>query len=141
MRKVSVKFLGIASVGIVLGSIFSLALYMMPKASPTGDKSGNTWNQDKSEKAKEYQQILKDQRDEKLRTSLGVDNIEDYLDDMNLLYDLAKEKDKVEEVEEIMSDYEREQVFYEIFLVTGDSELAEKFKEESELNFRFERVI
>lgn len=141
MRKVSVKFLGIASVGIVLGSIFSLALYMMPKASPTGDKSGNTWNQDKSEKAKEYQQILKDQRDEKLRTSLGVDNIEVYLDDMNLLYDLAKEKDKVEEVEEIMSDYEREQVFYEIFLVTGDSELAEKFKEESELNFKFERVI
>ena len=141
MRKVSVKFLGIASVGIVLGSIFSLALYMMPKASPTGDKSGNTWNQDKSEKAKEYQQILKDQRDEKLRTSLGVDNIEAYLDDMNLLYDLAKEKDKVEEVEEIMSDYEREQVFYEIFLVTGDSELAEKFKEESELNFKFERVI
>ncbi len=141
MRKVSVKFLGIASVGIVLGSIFSLALYMMPKASPTGDKSGNTWNQDKSEKAKEYQQILKDQRDEKLRTSLGVDNIEDYMEDMNLLYDLAKEKDKVEEVEEIMSDYEREQVFYEIFLVTGDSELAEKFKEESELNFKFERVI
>ena len=112
MRKVSVKFLGIASVGIVLGSIFSLALYMMPKASPTGDKSGNTWNQDKSEKAKEYQQILKDQRDEKLRASLGVDNIEDYMEDMNLLYDLAKEKDKVEEVEEIMSDYEREQVFY-----------------------------
>lgn len=141
MRKVSVKFLGIASVGIVLGSIFSLALYMMPKASPTGDKSGNTWNQDKSEKAKEYQQILKDQRDEKLRTSLGLDNIEDYMEDMNLLYDLAKEKDKVEEVEEIMSDYEREQVFYEIFLVTGDSELAEKFKEESELNFKFERVI
>lgn len=80
-------------------------------------------------------------RDKKLEEILDVEDISEYMDDMKSLYDLCVERDKVEEVEEIMSDYEGEQVYIELLLLTGDESLAKRYRDDQELKFKFERVV
>ena len=138
MKRVSSKFVKFTSMGIIFSFIFSAFMYISAGANVSNEY---IWTEDSDYKSQKYFEQLTKDRDKKLEEILDVEDISEYMDDMKSLYDLCVERDKVEEVEEIMSDYEIEQVFYEILLVTGDSELAEKFKEESGLNFKFERVI
>lgn len=138
MKRVSSKFLKFTSMGIIFSFIFSAFIYISAGANVSNEY---VWTEDSSYKSQKYaEQLIKD-RDKKLEEILDVEDISKYMDDMKLLYDVSVEKDKVEEVEEIMSDYERNQVYFELLLLTGDEELARKYRDDQELRFEFERVV
>ena len=99
------------------------------------------WTEDSDYKSQKYFEQLTKDRDKKLEEILDVEDISEYMDDMKSLYDLCVERDKVEEVEEIMSDYEGEQVYIELLLLTGDENLAKRYRDDQELKFKFERLV
>lgn len=141
MKRKSLKFLKSVFLGTAFTCAFSTFLYANVKATSVNIENGHVWTEDKDYKSKKYIENLTRDRNKKLNDLFSIQNIEDYVSDMNLLYDLSLSNNKVEEVEKIMSDYEKNQVYYELLLLTGDSDLAEKYRSDTELIFKFERVI
>ena len=138
MKRVSSKFLKFTSMGIIFSFIFSAFMYISAGANVYNEY---IWTEDSDYKSQKYFEQLTKDRDKKLEEILDVEDISEYMDDMKSLYDLCVERDKVEEVEEIMSDYEGEQVYIELLLLTGDENLAKRYRDDQELKFKFERVV
>lgn len=138
MKRVSSKFLKFTSMGIIFSFIFSVFMYISAGANVSNEY---IWTEDSDYKSQKYFEQLTKDRDKKLEEILDVEDISEYMDDMKSLYDLCVERDKVEEVEEIMSDYEGEQVYIELLLLTGDENLAKRYRDDQELKFKFERVV
>ena len=138
MKRVSSKFLKFTSMGIIFSFIFSVFMYISAGANVSNEY---IWTEDSDYKSQKYFEQLTKDRDKKLEEILDVEDISEYMDDMKSLYDLCVERDKVEEVEEIMSDYEGEQVYIELLLLTGDESLAKRYRDDQELKFKFERVV
>lgn len=138
MKRVSSKFLKFTSMGIIFSFIFSAFIYISAGANVSNEY---VWTEDSDYKSQKYFEQLTKDRDKKLEEILDVEDISEYMDDMKSLYDLCVERDKVEEVEEIMSDYEGEQVYIELLLLTGDENLAKRYRDDQELKFKFERVV
>lgn len=121
-------------------SIFVFPIFVNAKLANTNDNKF-LWSESKAQKSQQYIKNLERNRNVKLAKLLGVDSVDEYMKDMDSLYKLSLNLNKVDEVEKIMTEYEKNQVFYELLLVTEDEELAKKYRDDSELNFRFERVI
>lgn len=138
MKRVSSKFLKFTSMGIIFSFIFSAFIYINAGANVSNEY---IWTEDNKRESQKYMDHLTKDRDKKLEEILDVEDISQYMDDMKSLYDLCVEKDKVQEVEEIMSDYERKQVYIELLLLTGDDELAKRYRDDQELEFKFEREV
>lgn len=138
MKRVSSKFLKFTSMGIIFSFIFSTFIYISAGANVSNEY---IWTEDNKHESQKYMDHLTKDRDKKLEEILDVEDISQYMDDMKSLYDLCVEKDKVQEVEEIMSDYERKQVYIELLLLTGDDELAKRYRDDQELKFKFEREV
>lgn len=138
MKRVSSKFLKFTSMGIIFSFIFSAFIYISAGANVSNEY---IWTEDNKRESQKYMDHLTKDRDKKLEEILDVEDISQYMDDMKSLYDLCVEKDKVQEVEEIMSDYERKQVYIELLLLTGDDELAKRYRDDQELEFKFEREV
>ena len=138
MKRVSSKFLKFTSMWIIFSFIFSVFMYISAGANVSNEY---IWTEDSDYKSQKYFEQLTKDRDKKLEEILDVEDISEYMDDMKSLYDLCVERDKVEEVEEIMSDYEGEQVYIELLLLTGDENLAKRYRDDQELKFKFERVV
>ena len=138
MKRVSSKFLKFTSMGIIFSFIFSACMYISAGANVSNEY---IWTEDSDYKSQKYFEQLTKDRDKKLEEILDVEDISEYMDDMKSLYDLCVERDKVEEVEDIMSDYEGEQVYIELLLLTGDESLAKRYRDDQELKFKFERVV
>lgn len=141
MKRKSSKILKAISFGTAFSLAFSAFVYVNVNATSVNVESGHVWSEDKDYKSQKYLESLVLDRNRKLNDLLGIQNIEDYISDMRSLYDLSLLNNKVEEVEKIMTDYERNQVYYELLLLTGDNNLAEKYRNDNEFNFKFERVI
>ena len=138
MKRVSSKILKFTSMGIIFSFIFYAFIYISAGANVSNEY---VWTEDSDYKSQKYFEQLTKDRDKKLEEILDVEDISEYMDDMKSLYDLCVERDKVEEVEEIMSDYEGEQVYIELLLLTGDENLAKRYRDDQELKFKFERVV
>lgn len=125
-------------------SIFVVPIFANTKLANGSNSSNNNkilWSESKAQESQRYVQSLEKIRNEKLCDVLGLENVDRYMKDMNSLYELSLNLNKVDEVEKIMTQHEKDQVFYEILLVTGDEELAKKYRDDSELYFKFERVV
>ena len=96
-----------------------------------------------SSEAEDYDLNLREQRDTLLKEVLFIndDDLERYLDDYNLFYDVSVQKGKVEEVEDIITQYEKEYMYYELFLLTGDEDLANQYYTDPQIHFSFENII
>lgn len=138
MKRVSSKFLKFTSMVIIFSFIFFAFICITARANVSNEY---IWTESNDYESQKYMEYLTKDRDKKLEEILDVEDISQYMDDMKLLYDICVEKDKVEEVEEIMSNYEREQVYIELLLLTGDENLARRYKCDQELKFKFERVV
>lgn len=141
MKIKSSKILKSASIGIISSFMFSTAMYMNANAIGVNVKNGHVWNEDKQYKSEKYFNTLTASRDKNLKKVLNIDSVENYMNDMKSLYNLSLMSDKVDEVEKIMSDYEKDKIYIELLLLTGDKNLAEEFRNDEELYFKFERVI
>lgn len=141
MKRRSSKILKAVSIGTAFSFAFSTFIYVNVNATSVNVESGHVWNEDKDYKSKKYLEGLVEDRNKKLNKILNIQNIEDYMEDMGSLYNLSLLNDKVGEVEEVMTDYERAQVYYELLLLTGDNDLAEKYRNDENFTFKFERVI
>ncbi len=101
------------------------------------------WTQYMENQARIYGENLKKVRDLKLMKTLGVDG-ESFVSpntDVKGLYNLAVMSDKVEEVERIMTDFEKDYIAFEMFLLTGDQTLASQYYNDPTICFKFERVL
>lgn len=101
------------------------------------------WTETMDSKARMYDDNLSEIRDIKLRNILEIndDNIDFKNIDIVSLYDLAVKSDKVEEVEQVMTDYEKSYMAYEMYLLTGDKNLVDKYYSDPQICFKFERVL
>lgn len=122
-------------------SIFVFPIFANAKLAGGSNNNKNLWSESKAQKSQQYIQNSEQTRNDKLCNILGIDSVDDYMKDMNLFYDLSLKLNKVDEVEKIMTEHEKNQVFYELLLVTGDEKLAKSYRDDNELNFKFERVI
>lgn len=141
MKRRSSKILRAVSIGTAFSFVFSTFIYVNVNAISVNVESGHVWSEDKDYKSKKYLEGLVENRNKQLNKILNIQNIEDYMEDMRLLYNLSLLNDKVGEVEEVMTDYERAQVYYELLLLTGDNDLAEKYRNDENFTFKFERVV
>lgn len=97
------------------------------------------WNEEKAEKSENYYEALENFKIEKLKQLLDVEETEILLD-MSKLHQLALDKNLVREVEEVISYYEKEFVYYEMLVLTGDENLARQYRDDENLYFTFERI-
>lgn len=141
MKIKSLKILKNVSIGIISSFVFLTFIYINASATGVNIKSEHVWNEDKQYKSEKYFNTLTEVRNKNLREELDIDNVENYINDMKSLYDLSLTKNKVDEVEKIMSDYEKNKIYVELLLLTGDKKLAEQFLNDKELYFKFERVV
>lgn len=126
-----------------LGISIALSTMAMSTLAMEEDTPKYFWTFEMSDKAAIYEHNLKEIREMKLRDTLGItgDDIDLYDIDILALYNLAVKCGRVEEVEQIMTDYEKRYMACEIFLLTGDLDLVYKYYFDPEIYFKFERVL
>lgn len=128
---------GLLAFVFYLGSVNGVKAYEVETGEPY------TWTHQMSNKAEEYDLNLREQRDTKLKELLVIDDedLEKYLDDYNLFYNVSVQKGKLNEVENIITQYEKEYMYYELFLLTGDKNLANEYYADPQIYFSFEKAI
>ena len=128
-------------VGFILSLLvftFNFAIVENVKAN---DSSVYFWSIEKSIKSYVYQENVHAARNEKIEEVLEVDDINPYFENMKSMYELAVSKDKVKEVEKIISDCEKQVISYELYLLTGNENLSNEYLANEDLYFSFEMVI
>lgn len=139
MFRINTKVLGFGLFAFVFcfGSTSRVKAYENQVSEPY------TWTGKMSSEAEDYDLNLREQRDTLLKEVLFIndDDLERYLDDYNLFYDVSVQKGKVEEVEDIITQYEKEYMYYELFLLTGDEDLANQYYTDPQIHFSFENII
>ncbi len=137
MRNDFLKWAKILSIGGCLGCLF----YTGPTVSVSAKQEKTyIWSEEKARDSEKYYEFLKYSMEKNLNELLDIDNSEEYLSDMSKLYKLSLDKYLVEEVEKIISEYEKEYIYYEMLLLTEDENLAKEYKNETDLYFTFERI-
>lgn len=136
MKIVFLNFMKTLSLMACLMSLFSTT----PNVHATQkEEAVYVWNEEKSEKSDNYYEVLENSKIEKLKQLLDVDETEN-LYDMSRLHQLALDKNLVKEVEEVITFYEKEFIYYEMLILTGDENLARQYRDDENLYFTFERV-
>ncbi|BAK81068.1 hypothetical protein [Candidatus Arthromitus sp. SFB-rat-Yit] len=128
---------GLLAFVFCIGSVNGVKAYEVEISEPY------TWTCQMSSKAEEYDLNLREQRDTKLKELLVIDDedLEKYLDDYNLFYNVSIQKGKLNEVEDIITKYEKDYMYYELFLLTGDENLANEYYTDPQIYFSFEKAI
>ncbi len=126
-----------------IASVFIFPIFAHAESVPNTNNNTRRyiWNESKAMQSKQYMEKISNVRDEKLRKTLEIENTDVYLENMDMLYNLSLKLGKVDEVEEIMTEYEKDQIFYELLLLTENEELATIYRDDPELHFKFYRVI
>ncbi len=136
MKIVFLNFMKTLSLMACLMSLFSTT----PNVHATQkEEAVYVWNEEKSEKSDNYYEVLENSKIEKLKQLLDVDETEN-LYDMSRLHQLALDKNLVKEVEEVITFYEKEFIYYEMLILTRDENLARQYRDDENLYFTFERV-
>ena len=136
MKIVFLNFMKTLSLMACLMSLFSTT----PNVHATQkEEAVYVWNEEKSEKSDNYYEVLENSKIEKLKQLLDVDETEN-LFDMGRVHQLALDKNLVKEVEEVITFYEKEFIYYEMLILTGDENLARQYRDDENLYFTFERV-
>lgn len=139
MFRVNTKVLGFG----LFAFVFCLGSTNVVKAYENQVSGPYTWTCQMNSEAEEYDLNLKEKRDILLKELLLIndDDLEKCLDDYNLFYDVSVQKGKVEEVENIITQYEKDYMSYELFLLTGDEDLANQYYTDPQIHFSFENII
>ena len=130
---------------VCIGFIISFFIFTFNigslKTAKANESNVYFWSIEKSVKSFIFQEEININKNKKLEELLEIESIEPYFEDMNLLYQLSLSKNKVKEVEKIISDCEKQLISYELYLLTGDKVLSNEYLANDDLYFNFEMVI
>lgn len=136
MRNDFLKWMKILSIGGCLGCLF----YITPVNVQAKQQKNYVWSDEKAKDSENYYEFLRNSMESSLNKLLEIDSSQEYLLDMNKLYKLSIDKDLVNEVEKLISEYEKEYIYYEMLLLTEDENLAKEYRDDMNLYFSFERI-